>query len=123
MMLLAKLSLFILYCQIFALSHKMKLLIYVGIASISIVYAGSSVVYVVFCIPKSGSSFYETLISQRCSVPSQKMTYVIGPFGVISDFYLLGLPIPVILQMQMPQKHKIGICAVFLTGFLWVLRF
>lgn len=41
-----------------------------------------------------------------------KWNYGLGAFGVISDFYLLCLPIPVILRMKMPSKKKIG-CALY----------
>ena len=49
------------------------------------------------------------------------MAYIQGIFNVVSDFYLLILPIPVVWQLQMPSKRKIGVCAIFMTGILYVV--
>lgn len=46
------------------------------------------------------------------------MAYIISAFGVISDFYILDLSILMILRLQLPRKKKIGVCALFMTGFL-----
>ena len=119
-MFFAKLSLFILYFHIFAPSRRTRILIYVGIASIFIVYTGAAIGYGVLCIPRPGNSWFEAVISPRCSAQSIKLlAYLIGPFGVISDFYLFCIPIPIILRLQMRGKKKIAVCAIFMTGFLW----
>ena len=39
-------------------------------------------------------------------------------FGIISDFYLLLLPIFGVWQLQMPTRRKIGVIVVFATGLL-----
>lgn len=41
-----------------------------------------------------------------------------GVFNVISDFAILILPIRSVWKLQLPLKKKIGICAIFATGFL-----
>lgn len=114
-----KLSLFLLYIDLFGASRRTRIFVHVGIASIFIVHTGITIVYGVFCIPKSDKSWLESITASRCSVPSQNMTYVVGSFGVISDFYILGVPMPVILRMQLPLKKKITVCALFLTGLLY----
>lgn len=117
----AKLSLFLLYLSAFAPSRKTRIFVYIGIASISVVYTGTAIGYGVLCIPKPGSSWFVTVLSSNCANKSIKLAYVMGSFGVVSDFYLFCLPIPVILRLQMPRKKKIAVCAIFMTGFLWVM--
>ena len=46
------------------------------------------------------------------------MTYIQGVFNVVSDFYLLLLPVPVVWNLQMPLRKKIGILTIFTTGLL-----
>ncbi|KAL9604094.1 MAG: hypothetical protein Q9219_000682 [cf. Caloplaca sp. 3 TL-2023] len=41
-----------------------------------------------------------------------------GAINIATDFYILLLPIPGVLQLQLPLKRKIGICAIFMTGSL-----
>ncbi|KAL8711208.1 MAG: hypothetical protein Q9220_004353 [cf. Caloplaca sp. 1 TL-2023] len=43
-----------------------------------------------------------------------------GAVNVASDFYIFLLPIPGVLQLQLPKKRKIGVCAIFATGSLVV---
>lgn len=119
MIFFAKLSLFILYLHVFAPSRRIRDLIYVGIASIFIVYTGTAVAYGVLCIPRPGSSWFVAVLSPGCTTQGIKLAYVVGSFGVVSDFYLFCLPIPVVLRLQMPRKKKIAVCAIFMTGFLW----
>lgn len=114
----AKLSLFILYFQIFSPSRKTRILIHVGIASIFVVYAGFIVGYWVLCVPKLGGSWWESVIASKCSNETLKFGYIMGPFGVISDFYLLFIPISIILRLQLPLGKKIVAFAIFMTGFL-----
>lgn len=113
-----KLTFFILYFDLFRVSRRIRIFVYIGIASIFTVYAGTTIVYGVSCFPTPGKTWLEAMSDPRCVAPSQNVTYIVGSFGVISDFYILSLPIPLILRMQLPRKEKIGVCALFMTGFL-----
>lgn len=117
--LFAKLSLFLLYFQIFAISRKTRILIHVGIVSISIFYVGTAITSAVLCMPRPGKGWEEAISAHKCSMSTTRISYLVSIFGVISDFYLLCLPIPVIWRMNMPRKKKVGVCAIFMTGFLW----
>ncbi|MCJ1346583.1 hypothetical protein MMC31_004801, partial [Peltigera leucophlebia] len=48
------------------------------------------------------------------------MTYVQGIFNIVSDFYVLVLPLPVVWKLQLPLRKKIAVSAVFMTGLLSV---
>ena len=41
-----------------------------------------------------------------------------GCFGVLSDIYIYLLPIPVLWNLQMAFKRKMGIIAIFFTGLM-----
>lgn len=117
-MFFVKLSLFILYLHLFGVKHRIRILIYAGIGSIFMVYTGILIGYGVFCIPRSGMSWSEAIKDPRCHVHTPSIQYIVGIFGVLSDFYILGLPIPVILRLQVPRKERIGLFALFMTGLL-----
>ena len=113
-----KLTILILYFYLFGVSRRIRIFIYIGIASIFTVYAGTTIVYGISCFPKPGKTWLEAFSGPRCVAQTLNMTYIVGLFGIISDFYILSLPIPLILRMQLPRKEKIGVCALFMTGLL-----
>lgn len=54
--LFVKLSLFILYFHLFGVSRRMRILIYVGIESIFMIYIGIIIVNEIFCFLRPGKS-------------------------------------------------------------------
>lgn len=115
-----KLSLFLLYFHFFGVSRRIRILIYVGIGSIFSVYTTATILarYSCFPSPRTGRSWSEAFVSPMCVAQTRNATYIVGAFGVVSDFYILGLPIPSIIRLQLPRKEKIGVFALFMTGFL-----
>ena len=41
-----------------------------------------------------------------------------GAVGVVTDFFIFCLPLPVLWQLQLPPKKKVGVSAIFMTGLL-----
>lgn len=114
----AKLSLFLLYYRLFARHRWMRNLVYLGIASVGVMYMASMIVYGYLCLPRRGQSWIEAGFSSRCHKQFIMIGYVRGPFNLLSDLYLLLLPLPAIWQLHMPLRKKIGIAGIFFTGSL-----
>ena len=93
----------------------MRLSIFAGILVTGLWYLAHVVVFAVLCSPRPGQSYLEATSTSNCQ---KGVTYSVfeGAFDIISDFYLLILPIPAILGLQMPTKRKFGVLAVFGTG-------
>lgn len=51
------------------------------------------------------------------------VNYTVGAVNVISDLYILAIPIYAVSMLQLATRKKVGIMAIFLTGILWVGRF
>lgn len=113
----AKASLFLLYLRLFSPDRWTRNLIYFGLVTTFVMYLATTVAFGVLCLPRPRESWLEALLSPRCT-KSLSMTYVQGVFNVVSDFYVLILPIPVTLKLQLPLQKKIGVCAIFMTGLL-----
>jgi hypothetical protein len=113
----AKASLFLLYLRLFSPDRWTRNLIYFGLVTTFVMYLATTVAFGVLCLPRPGESWLEALLSPRCT-KSLSMTYVQGIFNVVSDFYVLIIPIPVTLKLQLPLQKKIGVCAIFMTGLL-----
>lgn len=115
----AKFTLLMLYHRIFSPDRWTRLFIYFGIGVIFIVYTVTASIFVGLCVPRKGESWALALLSSRCRV-TIVMAYVQGIFNIVSDFYVLVLPLPVLWKLQLPLRKKVGVSAVFMTGFLLV---
>lgn len=80
-------------------------------------YTACLLTEVIDCTPRPGESWIVAQESKRCG---QDLTlgYVMAAFNVLSDFYLLAIPIPIVWKLQFALRRKIGISVIFMTGFL-----
>ena len=69
------------------------------------------------CTPRTGETWLAAQLSRRCG-RDLTLGYVMAAFNVLSDFYLLAIPIPVVWRLQLPLRRKVGVSAVFVTAFL-----
>ena len=93
-------------------------MVYLGIALVLAMYTAGMAVYGYLCLPHHGENWLQAGLSSRCHRQFIMIGYVRGPFNVVSDFYLLLLPLPAVWQLQLPLQKKLGISAIFLTGSL-----
>ncbi|MCJ1466364.1 hypothetical protein MMC07_004983 [Pseudocyphellaria aurata] len=117
---LVKLSLFLLLLQIFNGLRWMRYFVYFGVTLTGLFYLSVSIVLIVLCAPRDGqsqTSYPLALASRRCE-PSKAISYSVGIFNVVTDFYLLILPLPAVWSLQLPIRKKIGVSAIFLTGLV-----
>ena len=116
--LITKISLFLLYLRIFSCVRSTRWLIYIGMLVNSIFYACSFALILYFCGPPIGTSFTESFASHHCVVEGRNLGTIQASFNTASDIYLLCIPMPVVSNLQLSRKRKIGLMAVFMTGTL-----
>jgi hypothetical protein len=46
----------------------------------------------------------------------------IGALNVAVDFFILLIPLPCVLRLQMPLANRIGLLGIFLLGIAYVMR-
>lgn len=114
---LIKSSLFIQYYLVFRPLRWVRIFVWIG-ATVSVVfYVTVSITAFVLNSPWPGESFLEGILSWHFlkfadfSVPT-------GVIGILVDWYLLVLPIPAVLTLQMSVVKKLGVLTVFMTGGL-----
>lgn len=69
------------------------------------------------CIPRE--KLWKPSVPGRC-LDNERVFVAGGAINVVSDFAILLLPVVLISRLQMPLKKKIGVSAIFATGFLQV---
>ncbi|KAL8716768.1 MAG: hypothetical protein Q9225_005935 [Loekoesia sp. 1 TL-2023] len=65
--------------------------------------------------PSGGKHLWDTKIGDYSD---KGFVEQVGTMNLASDFYLLFIPIPAVLSLQLPKSKKIGVIAMFMTGFL-----
>lgn len=115
----AKASLLLLVLRVFSPDRWTRYSIYFGLTTTFAFHLGTTVAFGALCIPRRGESWPEGLFSTHCG-KAISMTYIQGTFNVVSDFYILIIPIPVVVRLQLPLRKKVGVCAIFMTGLLCV---
>ncbi len=113
-----KLSLFLLILEIFGTLKWLRYLVYGGIVVTGLVYLPITVAIAAACSPRKGFSKADYLAAigdPKCARNDFLNTWP-GIFNILSDFYILVIPLPAVWGLQLPTRKKIGISAMFLTG-------
>ena len=111
---LVKLSAFLLLYQLFGVNKRLRLLIYFGVISQAILYLTFLGIYIgaeAVCVDAAN------LKTSYCA-HLWISTIIQGVINVVTDSYVLALPVAMVLGLQMTPKRKVGISAIFLTGLL-----
>ena len=114
---MAKLSLSLLYLRLFKTNKVLRWLIYLGVGTSLAVYGSTIVLAPTFCAPRAGKTWTSPETYTRCN-GQETLAVVQAAYSVAFDLYLLFLPVPVIWNLQMPIRRRLGIIGVFTTGLL-----
>ncbi|KAI1408426.1 hypothetical protein F5Y13DRAFT_204785 [Hypoxylon sp. FL1857] len=109
-----------LYLRIFQPARGATIFLWVSLAAIALFYGACFIAEAVVCglsaneqlLIKHSEAFKDRLFQQR------PLWIIVGVFSVVSDFYLLAIPVGLTLNIRLPTKQKIGVCCVFLTGLI-----
>lgn len=136
MTVLAKLSILLLFFRVFATTRRFRIWIYVGIITTTINHGNGFVLNCESILPSASescictcfielTSFHPTVTLcatsdmnySQCAHKTRTLTLAVSVCNILNDFFILLLPLLVISQLQMRYKKKVGLLAVFLTGF------
>lgn len=118
-----KVSLLVFYLRTFRPSKAARLMVWLGIGAIVPVYVTSLLTFSVNCKPTQWPlNPVEYLAVQRGSKRAalEKDLFIVqGVFSIVSDIYVLTIPIIFAWGLQLPLRRRIGICLIFLVGLLF----
>jgi len=109
----AKLSILLFYKRIFGIYRKMQIAVWVGIFINVVLYtafAGLSIGSMIKCTGLAQVNDPYCLFNEGINVLLTSMV------NVITDFYVLLLPIPRLIKLQLKQNRKLGLLLVFSSG-------
>lgn len=114
---LVKAKIFLMLFHIFYLLRWMRYCVWFGIIFAALFYSSGVIVPFIMCGPYRGRDWLEASQTTRC-MRLENYGLATGVVNILSDFYLLIIPIPAIWSLQMPTRKKVGVCAMFMTGLL-----
>ena len=114
-----KVTFFLMYIQIFRPFKWLRYLSYAGAIVTILFYFSALVATLAWQIPSPGQTLVASLQNPR-TARAFNITYPVGSVGLALDVYILILPIAGVSKLQLPFRRKIGVMAVFLTGFMYV---
>jgi len=116
---IVKLSIILQYLSIFVPHRKVNLM-FLGcqlvIWSHFIFYTVATFFEIFICNPRD--KFWSPLMTKGHCYNAVVTNIAAGSFNAFSDFVILLLPQHVIWKLQMRWERKVGVSAIFLTGFL-----
>ena len=115
--LFAKSSILFLSFRLFSPTRSFGWFVYIGIAWATIICLVSVAVAGALCAPRSGESFGSMTVAKRCT-HEDVWAVVQGSLTVPLDFYILYLPIPMVWNLQLSLRKRVGVIAIFMTGFM-----
>ncbi|KAG8158113.1 hypothetical protein KVR01_011874 [Diaporthe batatas] len=113
-----KLTLLTLILRLFHHIRWAHWLIWAGIAATTTLYTSLSVFILTNCVPRKGQTWHYTTYYGTCTMAQERNSLVNGVFGLISDLYILAIPLWLLSHLILPNKRKLGVMGGFLTGVL-----
>ncbi|MCJ1386413.1 hypothetical protein MMC17_009539 [Xylographa soralifera] len=112
-----KLSCLILYRRIFYPSKTMRWLCFCGMAFIGAAYFAFFMASILDCMPVV--RHWDPLVPGHC-LPSGTTAYGSGALNVVTDIFVVFLPLRAIWRLQMKFSRKVKVMAVFGLGIVVV---
>ncbi|KAF7502951.1 hypothetical protein GJ744_004797 [Endocarpon pusillum] len=113
----AKLSILLLYLCLFKVDRGLRLAIYLGIAFIAMYYTaigGAAIASMVKCVGFGRSS------TGFCSYYEKPVVVMSTVMHVVTDCYILALPLPCVMKLKLSLRRRIGVLVVFGCGIVVV---
>ena len=114
-----KLSCLLFYRRIFGPSLLMRRLIYAGVVFILATYIGLLITSILGCLPVV--KHWNPTVSGHC-LPPGSTAYSSGALNVVSDIFVVFLPLPALWRLNMRLSRRLKVMAVFGLGLMYVFR-
>lgn len=113
---LIKSSLLVLYHRIFRPVKAANLMIWTGAITIVLLYLASIVTTAIV----SGSCRHPPTLKDEsaCGHTMGNLSSAQSIFSILSDIYVLAVPLRFVLTLQLPFRRKMSVFAIFLIGLV-----
>ncbi|KAJ4412520.1 hypothetical protein N0V82_008745 [Gnomoniopsis sp. IMI 355080] len=113
--LFAKVSILLIYLRLFKIDRPLRISIHVGLVLMALFHTiiiGIGINTVVKCVGISGGT------STFCKASGGSIQLAQSTFNLVTDIWILLLPMPLLKKLQLPRTRKIGLLFVFGAGIM-----
>jgi hypothetical protein len=114
-----KISMLLLYLRIFP-NRDLRIATFVMLAIISMWGVAYTLVIIWICSPRSYAWLGWDGEHTGTCVNSMAVQVSHAILNIVFDVIVLGMPLPVLLKLDLSKAKKAGVCVMFLTGFMSV---
>ncbi|KAI1259257.1 hypothetical protein F5Y18DRAFT_433541 [Xylariaceae sp. FL1019] len=114
-----KAPLLFLYLRLFGIKRWLTLGSYATLGVMATAYTAGLVAIPPACTPRTDSLTSEFISS--CQLRTRQINVYLGAVSVLADLVILLLPLPVVINLSLVVRSKIGLILVFLSGFLAIV--
>ena len=107
------------YLRLFHPSRHACIIIWGGIVFTVVFYVSCTIAQVKTFVPPKGESWMSTKKPASYAALTT-ISSIQGVIGAVTDFYILLIPIHLVIGLRLPLGRKLGVCAIFLTGLGYV---
>ncbi|KAI9729014.1 MAG: hypothetical protein M1828_000099 [Chrysothrix sp. TS-e1954] len=112
-----KLTLFLIYWQIFWVLNWVRIAIYIGATFTTLFYTAMTIAYFVVATPRPGQTWAEQAVSKD-AMTGHVLELALTLGGVVINLYLLCLPIRALFKLQLPIARKVRIAIACVFGLI-----
>lgn len=117
-----KTTLLVFYLRLFQPSARARVAIWAGIGACVAFYVVCMALNLAQCVPVSQSLLTAGSEGQlACARAQLDLSAAQGVFSAATDFYVLVVPVSLVLRLRLPRRRKVGVSAIFSTGLLYAL--
>ncbi|OTA92255.1 hypothetical protein M434DRAFT_32044 [Hypoxylon sp. CO27-5] len=116
----AKTAILTMYLRVFNVIGWMRWCCHLGIVFLFCAYWSLVPVSVVYNFPHGANEHWDLTLTLSSAL-AQLPFVIMGLISVVSDLYILILPFPILLKLQVSWKRKIGLCLVFITAAIGIV--
>ncbi|KAF2680026.1 hypothetical protein K458DRAFT_258050, partial [Lentithecium fluviatile CBS 122367] len=117
--LFVKVTLLVFYLRVFFPVHHTRVMIWIGVVFTTVFYVACSIATIVLFVPPKGRK--NGWMSTRPDSMTEALLQILsiqGVIGVVLDFYILFIPMHLVVGLHLPFSRKLSVCGVFFTGFI-----
>lgn len=112
----AKASILALYIRIFGTITWLRRTCWFMILFLALVYTSTIPVYIIYHLPY-GDERWDLSLAKKAH-HTDILNIITASVNVAADILLIVLPMPVVAQLKISNRKRIGVYAVFMTGML-----
>ncbi|KAI1351315.1 hypothetical protein F5Y01DRAFT_128582 [Xylaria sp. FL0043] len=113
-----KVGFLVFYLRLFGLVNHVRWMIWFGLTVIVGFAVAFFIVDLAACVPRAGETYASPSVSERCNSISVNLVTVGAYIRVVTDFYILFIPLHQMPSLGLSKRRKIGVTLIFLTGLL-----